>query len=105
MSMGCTAAAMLVNVTISLNRIVTEANFSVSKCIHCCTLLLPDWIEKTLSDKPPGEKLGRCSHSNSMSLDKTIGYEDEKTEAGTYVCMFLFSVESFHFYILMGCIH
>ena len=29
MSIGCTAAAMFVNVTMSLNKIVTEANFSV----------------------------------------------------------------------------
>ena len=31
MSIGCTAAAMFVNVTMSLNKIVTEANFSVRR--------------------------------------------------------------------------
>ena len=41
-----------------------------------------------MSDKDPGEKLGRSSCSNSMSSDKTIGYEDEKTDAGTFVCIF-----------------
>ena len=62
-------------------------------------ITLLDWIKKTLSDKHPGEKLGRSSHLNSMCLDKTIGYEDEKTDAGTFVCIFLFSVETFSLYI------
>ena len=41
-----------------------------------------------MSDKDPGEKLGRSSCSNSMSSDKTIGYEDEKADGGTFVCIF-----------------
>ena len=48
-----------------------------------------------MSDKNPGEKLGRSSHSNSMCSDKTIGYEDKKTNAGTFVCIFLLSCERF----------
>ena len=44
-----------------------------------------------MSDKDPGEKLGRSSCSNSMSSDKTIGYEDEKTDAGT-LCLYFFMV-------------
>ena len=42
-----------------------------------------------MSDKDPGENLGRCSGPNSMSSDKTIGYEDEKTDGGTFVCFFM----------------
>ena len=49
-----------------------------------------------MSDKDPGEKLGRSSCSNSMCSDKTIGYEDEKTDAGTFVCIFLRSCEWFY---------
>ena len=49
-----------------------------------------------MSDKDPGEKLGRSSCSNSMCSDKTIGYEDEKTDAGTFVCIFLWSCEWFY---------
>ena len=41
-----------------------------------------------MSDKNPGEKLGTSSHSNSMCSDRTLGYEDEKTDAGTFVCIF-----------------
>ena len=51
-------------------------------------ILHSDWIKKTMSDKNPGEKLGTSSHSNSMCSDKTLGYEDEKTDAGTFVCIF-----------------
>ena len=54
-----------------------------------------DWIKKTMSDKNPGEKLGRSPCSNSMCSDKTIGYEDEKTDAGMFVCIFLWSCERF----------
>ena len=43
-----------------------------------------------MSDKDPGENLGRCSGPNSMSSDKTIGYEDEKTDGGTFVCLFFY---------------
>ena len=50
-------------------------------------ILHSDWIKKTMSDKNPGEKLGTSSRSNSMCSDKTLGYEDEKTDAGTFVCI------------------
>ena len=43
-----------------------------------------------MSDKDPGENLGRCSGPNSMSSDKTIGYEDKKTDGGTFVCLFFY---------------
>ena len=48
-----------------------------------------------MPDKKPREKLGRSSHSNSRCSNKTIGYEDEKTDAGTFVCIFLLSCERF----------
>ena len=38
-----------------------------------------------MSDKDPGEKLGRSSSSNSMCSDKTMGYEDKKTDVGMFV--------------------
>ena len=44
-----------------------------------------------MSEKNPGEKLGRSSHSNSICSDKTIRYEDEKTDAGI-VCLYFFIV-------------
>ena len=46
-------------------------------------------------DKDPGEKLGRSSCFNSMCSDKTIGYEDEKTDAGMFVCIFYGHVKGF----------
>ena len=49
-----------------------------------------------MSDKDPGEKLGRSSCSNSMCSDKTIGYEDKKTDAVTFVLFFLWPCERFY---------
>ena len=48
-----------------------------------------------MSNKNPGEKLGRSSHSNSMCSDKTIGYEDEKTNAGSLFVFFYCHVKGF----------
>ena len=63
-----------------------------------------------MSDKSPGEKLGRSSCSNSMCFDKTIGCEDEKTDAGSLFVFFYCHVKSFVIYfktaihIYIGCL-
>ena len=63
-----------------------------------------------MSDKSPGEKLGRSSHSNSMCSDKTIGYEDDKKLMQVHLFVFFYChvkgfVEHFNtaIHIYIGC--
>ena len=68
---------------------VYRHQWSMTTCLNKHLYFFSDWIKKTLSDKQPNEKLGRSSCSNSISSEKTIGYEDKKTHPGMFLCFIL----------------